>query len=138
LTSVISAGGRIVFGVIFASALSDWGIIRPNQTGFCKNGKRPLLGKTMAQLLTESEIQNRLSQLSGWELDGKTIKCVRKFGGFPEAVAFVNTLVDPAEAAGHHPDLAIAYNTVTVSLSTHDAGGLTEKDFAMAATISTL
>ncbi|MEO1145508.1 MAG: 4a-hydroxytetrahydrobiopterin dehydratase [Cyanobacteria bacterium J06638_22] len=92
----------------------------------------------MAQLLAESEIQNRLSQLSGWELDGKTITCVRKFGGFPEAVAFVNKLVDPAEAAGHHPDLAISYNKVTVSLSTHDAGGLTEKDFAMATTISTL
>ncbi|MEO1211386.1 MAG: 4a-hydroxytetrahydrobiopterin dehydratase [Cyanobacteria bacterium J06638_20] len=92
----------------------------------------------MAQLLAESEIQNRLSQLSGWELDGKTIKCVRTFGGFPEAVAFVNKLVDPAEAAGHHPDLAISYNKVTVSLSTHDAGGLTEKDFAMATAISTL
>lgn len=92
----------------------------------------------MAQLLAESEIQNRLSQLSGWELDGKTIKSVRTFGGFPEAVAFVNKLIDPAEAAGHHPDLAISYNKVTVSLSTHDAGGLTEKDFAMAATISSL
>jgi len=92
----------------------------------------------MAQLLTENEIQNRLNSLSGWELDGKTIKCVRTFSGFPEAVTFVNKLVDPAETAGHHPDLAISYNKVTVSLSTHDAGGLTEKDFAMAETIAKL
>lgn len=92
----------------------------------------------MAQLLAASEIQNRLSQLPGWKQDGTTIKCVRTFDGFPEAVTFVNQLVEPAETAGHHPDLAISYNKVTVSLSTHDAGGLTEKDFAMAETISKL
>jgi 4a-hydroxytetrahydrobiopterin dehydratase len=51
---------------------------------------------------------------------------------------FVNKLVEPAEAAGHHPDIAISYNKVTISLTTHDAGGLTEKDFAMAKQISSL
>ncbi|MBD2060458.1 4a-hydroxytetrahydrobiopterin dehydratase [Oculatella sp. FACHB-28] len=89
----------------------------------------------MAQLLNETEIQERLAQLSGWTLEGKEIQRVRKFNDFVEAIAFVNRLVDPAETAGHHPDLAISYNKVTVSLTNHDAGGLTEKDFAMAKTI---
>lgn len=92
----------------------------------------------MAQLLTDSEIQSRLGQLSGWEQDGSTIRCVRTFPDFVEAIAFVNKLVDPAEAAGHHPDLTISYNKVTINLSTHDAGGLTEKDFALASVISKL
>jgi len=90
----------------------------------------------MVQLLNETEIQECIAQLSGWTLEGKEIKCVRKFKDFVEAIAFVNRLVDPAETAGHHPDLAISYNKVTVSLTSHDAGGLTEKDFAMAKTIS--
>lgn len=92
----------------------------------------------MAQLLDEAEIQNRVAQLSSWTLEGKEIKSVRKFKDFVEAIAFVNRLVDPAETAGHHPDLAISYNKVTVSLTSHDAGGLTEKDFAMAKTIDSL
>jgi 4a-hydroxytetrahydrobiopterin dehydratase len=50
----------------------------------------------------------------------------------------VDRLVAPAEQAAHHPDLAIAYNQVTVSLSTHDAGGLTQQDFDLARTISKL
>jgi 4a-hydroxytetrahydrobiopterin dehydratase len=92
----------------------------------------------MAQLLDETEIQERIAQLSGWTLEGNEIKSVRKFKDFVEAIAFVNRLVDPAETAGHHPDLAISYNKVIVSLTSHDAGGLTEKDFAMAKTIDNL
>ncbi|HIK54948.1 MAG TPA: 4a-hydroxytetrahydrobiopterin dehydratase [Synechococcales cyanobacterium M55_K2018_004] len=92
----------------------------------------------MAQLLTESEIQQRLSQLPGWSLQGKEIQQVFKFKDFIEAVNFVNRLVAPAEAAGHHPDIAISYNRVTISLTTHDSGGLTEKDFDLAQTISQL
>lgn len=92
----------------------------------------------MAQLLTETEIQERLSQLGDWTQDGKILYCERKFKDFVEAIAFVNQLVDPAETAGHHPDLEISYNKVMISLTTHDAGGLTEKDFQMAQTISAL
>lgn len=90
----------------------------------------------MAQLLSDRDIQEHLSQLSGWTLQDKEIQTVRKFKDFIEAIAFVNKLVEPAEAAGHHPDIAISYNRVTISLSTHDAGGLTEKDFSLAQTIS--
>ncbi|MCW6035463.1 4a-hydroxytetrahydrobiopterin dehydratase [Spirulina subsalsa FACHB-351] len=90
----------------------------------------------MAQLLTASEIQEQLGQLSGWQQDGKKIYQTFQFKDFVAAIAFVNQLVDPAEAAGHHPDLEISYNKVTVSLTTHDSGGLTSKDFALAQEIS--
>ena len=92
----------------------------------------------MATLLSDRDIQAKLSQLPDWSLSGKTITCTRTFKDFVTAVAFVNQLVEPAETAGHHPDLKISYNRVVISLSTHDAGGLTAKDFAMATTISAL
>ena len=55
-----------------------------------------------------------------------------------QAVSFVNCLISPSEKAGHHPDIAIAYNRVTISLTTHDAGGLTPQDFELAQTITKL
>jgi 4a-hydroxytetrahydrobiopterin dehydratase len=90
----------------------------------------------MSQLLDESEIRRRLSQLEGWTLEGKQIQWIRKFKGFVEAIDFVNQLVEPAESANHHPDLSISYNKVTIVLTTHDVGGLTEQDFALAKTIT--
>lgn len=90
----------------------------------------------MAHLLSETEIQEHLRQLSGWTREGKTLQSVRTFKDFIEAINFVNQLVEPAESAGHHPDLQISYNKVTISLTTHDAGGLTSQDFALAAVIS--
>ncbi|HIK44637.1 MAG TPA: 4a-hydroxytetrahydrobiopterin dehydratase [Leptolyngbyaceae cyanobacterium M65_K2018_010] len=92
----------------------------------------------MATLLSSEAIQSKLAQLPDWTLDGKTITCTRNFKDFVAAVDFVNRLVEPAEAAGHHPDLSISYNRVIIQLTTHDAGGLTEKDFALAETISRL
>ncbi|HIK13074.1 MAG TPA: 4a-hydroxytetrahydrobiopterin dehydratase [Oscillatoriaceae cyanobacterium M33_DOE_052] len=92
----------------------------------------------MAQLLGEGEIQRKASQLSGWTVEGKKITTKKVFKDFIEAIAWVNKLVEPAEQAGHHPDISISYNKVTVSLTTHDAGGLTAKDFALAEVISNL
>ncbi len=92
----------------------------------------------MATLLSDRDIDTQLSQLPDWSLSGKTITSTRTFQDFVAAVGFVNQLVEPAEAAGHHPDLEISYNKVVISLSSHDAGGLTEKDFAMAKTISAM
>ena len=92
----------------------------------------------MASLLSDTEIQKRFSQLSGWTVEGNQLRCTRKFQDFIEAIAFVNKLVEPSEAAAHHPDIEISYNKVTVNLTTHDAGGLTEKDFALAQQISQL
>ena len=92
----------------------------------------------MADLLNDTEIQERTSQLSGWRVEDKQLRCTRKFKDFIAAIAFVNKLVAPSEAAAHHPDIEISYNKVTVNLTTHDAGGLTEKDFALAQEISAL
>ncbi|NJN04495.1 MAG: 4a-hydroxytetrahydrobiopterin dehydratase [Leptolyngbyaceae cyanobacterium SL_1_1] len=92
----------------------------------------------MATVLTEAQAQEKAAQLRGWSLKGKTIQTVKTFDGFVEAVDFVNKLVEPAESAGHHPDLAISYNQVTITLTSHDAGGLTEADFKMAQIISKL
>ena len=90
----------------------------------------------MATLLSAQDVQTKLSQLPNWAQDGETIATVRTFKDFIAAIDFVNKLVEPAETAGHHPDIAISYNKVTITLTTHDAGGLTAKDFAMARTIS--
>ncbi|AFZ21123.1 4a-hydroxytetrahydrobiopterin dehydratase [Allocoleopsis franciscana] len=92
----------------------------------------------MASLLTDTEIQERAKPLEGWIVEGKTLRLTRKFKDFVEAIAFVNQLVEPAEAAGHHPDLEISYNQITITLTTHDAGGLTSKDFELAQVISRL
>jgi 4a-hydroxytetrahydrobiopterin dehydratase len=86
----------------------------------------------MAKLsLTDAE--QRLKSLKGWRLEGNQISKQFTFAGFPEAVAFVDSLVPGAEAADHHPDIQINYKRVTLNYSTHSEGGLTEKDFAGAA-----
>lgn len=82
--------------------------------------------------LSDAEIKDALAALDGWEhADGTIVKQFR-FDGFPAAVAFVTRLVEPAEAANHHPDLEIHYNRVVVALSTHSEGGVTAKDLALA------
>jgi 4a-hydroxytetrahydrobiopterin dehydratase len=84
--------------------------------------------------LSGADAQQKIKSLKGWTLDGDAIRKQYTFTGFPEAVAFVNRLVPEAEAADHHPDILINYKRVTLTYTTHDAGGLTDKDFAGAAT----
>ncbi|MBI3611515.1 MAG: 4a-hydroxytetrahydrobiopterin dehydratase [Nitrospirae bacterium] len=86
----------------------------------------------MAEKLSGSEIQRRLKQLSGWRLADNAIKKQYVFESFMPAIRFVNRAAELAEAADHHPDMTIHYRKVTMSLSTHSAGGLTQKDFALA------
>ncbi|MBW4550775.1 MAG: 4a-hydroxytetrahydrobiopterin dehydratase [Aphanocapsa sp. GSE-SYN-MK-11-07L] len=62
--------------------------------------------------LSQPEISQQLKSLPGWATDGKQLTCAYKFGNFVEAIGFVNRLVQPAEAAAHHPDLQISYNLV--------------------------
>ncbi|BCL39409.1 4a-hydroxytetrahydrobiopterin dehydratase [Nostoc sp. MS1] len=90
----------------------------------------------MAQLLGDAEIEAQASKLSGWRRQGSKLETTRKFKDFVEAIAFVNKLVEPAESAGHHPDIEVSYNKVKITLTTHDAGGLTQKDFDLATEIS--
>ncbi len=88
--------------------------------------------------LTPADIQERLARLNGWQLAGITIQKRFTFDDFREAMAFVNRVAGAAEAADHHPDMTINYSRVTMSLSTHSAGGLTEKDFSLARQIDDL
>jgi 4a-hydroxytetrahydrobiopterin dehydratase len=85
--------------------------------------------------LSEAELRTLLANLDGWTVLGDAIHKTYTFRGFHGAIAFVNRLAERANAAGHHPDLEIHYNRVVVSLSTHDEGGVTEKDAALAAEI---
>jgi 4a-hydroxytetrahydrobiopterin dehydratase len=89
-------------------------------------------------LLSDIEIQRRLGALSGWSRRGATITRTFQFKGFPESTAFVSRLVAPAEAMNHHPDVDVRYDKVTVTLSTHDSGGITENDLALAERIDAL
>lgn len=82
--------------------------------------------------LTETQIQAELQQLSGWERKGVQISKQYTFKDFVEAMAFVNRVAALAEAADHHPDITIRYKRVIMTLATHDAGGLTGKDFSLA------
>jgi 4a-hydroxytetrahydrobiopterin dehydratase len=85
--------------------------------------------------LDEPGIAAALRRTPGWERAGAEIKRTYRFRDFREALAFVNRVGDLAERAGHHPDIDIRYNTVTLALTTHDAGGLSAKDFDLARTI---
>jgi 4a-hydroxytetrahydrobiopterin dehydratase len=85
--------------------------------------------------LTEAELKVFLDEMQGWTSLSNAIHRDFTFPGFRGAIAFVNRVADRAEAAGHHPDIEIHYNRVYLSLSTHDAGGVTEKDVALAAEI---
>jgi 4a-hydroxytetrahydrobiopterin dehydratase len=82
--------------------------------------------------LSASTIRRRLADLKGWGRIGDTIQKQYRFPDFKAAIFFVNIVGGLAEKAGHHPDIIINYNRVTLSLSTHDAGGLTSKDFDLA------
>lgn len=86
--------------------------------------------------LTESEIQQQLVRLPGWTRQNQQLQRTFILKNFVEAIAFVNQLVEPSEKLEHHPDILILYNRVTITLSTHDAGGLTQKDFDLAQMIS--
>lgn len=84
-------------------------------------------------LLSDEEIKNRLMKLPGWEkIESRAIERRLKFKNFAAALQFVNRVGDLAEQADHHPDIFINYSRVTLTLSTHSAGGFTEKDFALA------
>lgn len=82
--------------------------------------------------LTDSQIQQQLMRLPGWTQQNQQLQRTFIFKNFVEAIAFVNQLVEPSEQLQHHPDLLINYNKVTVTLSTHDARGITQKDFDLA------
>jgi 4a-hydroxytetrahydrobiopterin dehydratase len=85
--------------------------------------------------LSDDSIAQRLTNLPGWQREGDEIVKTFELPSFPEAIAFVTRVADAAEAADHHPDLDIRYRKVRVALTTHDQGGISDKDFALAAEV---
>lgn len=90
----------------------------------------------MSKTLSDPEIQTALGSLHGWTKTGIAIERKYEFKDFVEAMKFVNKIADAAEAAGHHPDIHIVYNKVTLQLISHDSGGVTQRDIKMAGKIN--
>lgn len=82
--------------------------------------------------LSAAQIKSALPSVPDWKKKGAEITRTFEFKDFPAAIKFVNAVAKPAEKANHHPDIDIRWNKVTLTLSTHDADGLTEKDFSLA------
>lgn len=89
----------------------------------------------MADLLSDIAIQRELGTLPGWSRRGDVLTRQYSFRNFVEAMGFVNRVADSAETANHHPDIDIRYAKVTLTLSTHDSGGITQKDIELARSI---
>jgi 4a-hydroxytetrahydrobiopterin dehydratase len=85
--------------------------------------------------LSDSDARARLATLSGWEIAGDRLRKRYTLDSFLGAIAFVQRVAGLAEAADHHPDILIEYRNVTLTLTTHDAGGLSARDFDLAARI---
>ena len=90
------------------------------------------------RLLTSDEIDTELEKLQGWGSDGGKLSRKFIFKNFAEALAFVNRVGQIAEAADHHPDICFGWGYAEISTTTHDRGGVTDVDFALAAKISEL
>ncbi len=89
-------------------------------------------------LLTEPQIAAELATVPAWTCDGDSITTVTERADFKDALLYVGAVAYLAESASHHPDITIKWNKVTLTLSTHSAGGLTANDFALAGQISAL
>jgi 4a-hydroxytetrahydrobiopterin dehydratase len=89
-------------------------------------------------LLSKGQIAEELKSLNDWDLSGKAITKIFQLKDFVHAMGFVNSVALLAEKANHHPDIDIRWNKVSLTLSTHSAGGLTEKDFKLAHDIEQL
>jgi 4a-hydroxytetrahydrobiopterin dehydratase len=87
-------------------------------------------------VLTDAEIQTELTSLNGWQRNGTAIQRVFRFPDFKAAMQFVNKVAEAAEQANHHPDIDIRYNTITMTLVSHDSGRVTQRDVRMAGTIN--
>ena len=92
----------------------------------------------MPHRLSDLEIQRALGSLPGWARRAEVLTKTFAFATFAEGIAFVQKVATAADAVNHHPDIDIRYTKITCSLSTHDAGGITQNDLSLAATIESL
>ena len=103
---------------------SEWG------NGLCAPAEMCEL--SFMEKLDAEKIKSALAVVPEWARTGAAISRTFQFKDFPSAIHFVDAVAELAEQAWHHPDIDIRWNKVTLTLTTHDAGGLTEKDFALA------
>ncbi len=88
--------------------------------------------------LHDAEIQTRLQSLVSWKVNNGELQREFSLTSFPSAIFFVNAIAHLAELAAHHPDIHIFYNKVILNIATHSAGGITDKDFALAQKVDEL
>jgi 4a-hydroxytetrahydrobiopterin dehydratase len=88
--------------------------------------------------LSGTEVEQRLTSLPGWSLKGESLERTFERGDFAGSLAFVNAVAGVANELDHHPDIAISWGTVTLTLSSHDVGGLSQRDFTLAERIDAL
>ncbi|MEW9672839.1 4a-hydroxytetrahydrobiopterin dehydratase [Ammoniphilus sp. 3BR4] len=88
--------------------------------------------------LSKEQIAFNMSKIPGWRLNQDMIERVFEFEGFKQAISFINQVAEYAEEMNHHPDFILRYNKVSLTLTSHDSGGLTGKDFALAQRINKL
>ena len=88
--------------------------------------------------LSDEAISAGLASLAGWERDGGAITKTYAFGAYMDGIAFVNGTAEAAETADHHPDMTVGYKRVTVTLTTHSSGGISQKDLDLAAALESL
>lgn len=86
----------------------------------------------MAEKLSQESIDAKVAESPEWSVNAGTLQRTFKFENFVEAMKFVNNVAKRAEKAQHHPDILIRYGKVTLTLTTHDAGGISQKDFDLA------
>ena len=86
--------------------------------------------------LSVTAVKKRLPEVAGWSLSRGALRREFRFDNFVRSLEFVNKVGAMAEEANHHPDIDIRYSRVKLSLSTHDVGGISEKDFSLAAAIN--
>jgi 4a-hydroxytetrahydrobiopterin dehydratase len=89
-------------------------------------------------LLSDIEIQRELGTLPGWARRGGTLVKTYTFPAFPAGIDWVRRAADVAESMNHHPDIDIRYTKITITLSTHDSGGITSKDLTLARGLDSL
>ena len=124
--------------------LTNWSDIKRLTlwTAICASaalGPVPLAWAELPMRVKPSSVQSFLSQNPQWRLEaGQLVTQYTCRGGFKMATQFVRALTDPADRLNHHPDLAISYNRVRVSLTTHDVGGITEADLKLARMIQNI
>ena len=83
-------------------------------------------------LLRDEEVAAALARLPGWQQSGKAIRRIYEFASFADAMRFVHRVADLAEELDHHPEITVAYRAVTLTLWSHDRGGVTRRDIRMA------